>query len=100
MATPAKAVAEVAAKPVTIKFLGLKLTGPPTLPATFSLDAAALAGGDEGALHRIIVSVLGDEQMQSVRAALVEKESDDGGASLLGELIESITTAYGLAEGE
>lgn len=100
MATPAKAAAEVAAKPVTIKFLGLKLTGPPTLPATFSLDAAALAGGDEGALHRILVSVLGDGQMAAVRGALTGQDSDDGGATLLGELIESITGAYGLSEGE
>lgn len=95
-----RAAAESAPTSTEIEFLGEVFTGPKTLPATFAFDAMAVASGNEGALMGIIASVLGSDQLAEVRNLLVTQDVEDGGAELLGELFNAITSAYGVDEGE
>lgn len=95
-----RAAAEAEGVPTKIKFLGATLTGPPTLPSTYAFDSTRAAGGDIGAIAAIVDSVFSDEQQAEIRALIAEQETDDGGASLLGDLILTIAESYGLDEGE
>lgn len=95
-----RAAAEAEGVAVKIKFLGATLTGPPTLPSTYAFDSTRAAGGDIGAISAIIDSVFDEEQQAEIRALIAGQESDDGGATLVGELLLTIAESYGLDEGE
>lgn len=96
----ARAAGEAAGKPVVITVLGKKFNGPAKLPSTFAIDAAMVAGGDEGGLYRILISVFGVDDLGEIRELIAKKSSTDGGSELLGQVVSSITDAYGLSEGE
>lgn len=94
------AAAEAKNTPVIVEFLGATFECAATLPATFALDAVAIANGDEGALHRVVQSVFNADQIATIRELLSSEQVDDAGMSLLGDLFTAVAAAYGVDEGE
>lgn len=105
-AKSAAARAERAKKTRTIKWRGGTYTIPHTLPPTYAFDLgsimAAAENGDApfGKLYTLVESVCGESQMQQVRKAVAESNSDDGGMSEMWELLGKVSEAYGAEEGE
>lgn len=88
---------------------GIELSGPPTLPATFSWDYAELQSlardqdeGIMGTLYDLVVSVFGREQAREVRNRIAAKapSTKDAGIGLLGSILSDVIDAYGTDAGE
>lgn len=89
----------------TPPFDGIKVQGPPEMPATFSWDLAeahSLLRADNplalGAFYDLLVSVVGTTGAQKLREALAAL--DGGPVMPLVIAINDLTAAYGLDEGE
>src|SRR4051812_6175469 len=99
-AQAAKAIAEMKDKPRTGDFRGVKLTLPAQLPATFIFDVAEMqadeTGTDFAVVHRLMVSLLGDEQWRAMRRKIAEDgDSLDDITPLMEEMFGAVTDAYG-----
>lgn len=99
------AVAELSDAPREGDFRGTKLTLPPKLPATFALDMAEVQAGEGGAdmgpTYRLIVGLIGTEQWRTVRDQIAKTgESMEELGEILKDLIEAITSPYGVGPGE
>lgn len=83
-----------------IEGLGLTFDLPAVLPLSVAFDLAGIGG--PFADLRFLNSVLGDEQMVTLRAKLDEGdyEMSPEGSKVLGTLIEDILSAYGFETGE
>lgn len=104
-AQAAKAIAEMKSKPRTGEFRGVKLTLPDQLPATFVFDIAEMqadeTGTDFAVVHRLMVSLLGDEQWRAMRRKIAEDgDSLDDITPLMEEMFGAVTDAYGVELGE
>jgi hypothetical protein len=86
---------------------GMELIGPSTLPGTFSWDFAEMQSRireDDafalGTLYRLIVSLIGEEQAEQIRAKLKASSNGAGGADVMVGVLNDIIAAYGTEPGE
>ena len=99
----AAATSEVAAAqvPKQIEWRGLELTGPPELMADVVFALADIEDGKANGMTGFFRSVLGDDQVNLVRGKLRDDGVTlEGAAEAFGELLDAITDAYGMAEGD
>ncbi len=97
------ATQEVAATPAlkTIEWNGLELSGPAELPADVIWALADIEDGKANGMTGFFRSVLGDEQVARVREQMrADGVTLDGAAEAFRVLLEAITDAYGMAEGD
>jgi hypothetical protein len=95
----AAARSEKSPKGKTLKFKGLTVKLPPTLPDTLLFDMAEIeaAGENPMPVFRMLRSVLGPEQFGEVRAAV---EAGTIKVADLDDFITQIFGKYGLSPGE
>lgn len=99
-----KAIADMRERDRVADFRGVKFTLPPKLPATFIFDVGEMQAGDGtdfGAVHRLMVGLLGAEQWRNVRDKIAaDGDAMDDMLSLMEELFDSVTKPYGVELGE
>lgn len=86
-----------------LSFAGISLEIPAKLPASFSMDLVEIgadADTEAEATFRAVTSVIGKDGWRKVRDAHEKKPSGNGGADVIGDLLEAIMKIYGVDEGK
>lgn len=86
---------------------GLKLEGPAELPATYTHDGLRLQVllNQESPqafvkLFEVMESVIGEDGSEAIRDAIAKKAKTDPGIDLYVEVLNDISSAYGITQGE
>jgi hypothetical protein len=99
-----KAVAEIKNGPQHSDFRGIRLTLPPTLPASFAFDALEIeeAGGMElKDIRRLLVGLLGEDQWRTIREKITaDGDPIDDVGKIMEELLDAMLSPYGVSLGE
>jgi hypothetical protein len=93
--------AEKAPEPKSFEWRGLTLTLPKTLPGTLLFDLASLESGNLGATIAVLHSLLGAEQVATVRQKVAEDEIPfEDVFEEVDALLHGVIDVYGVAPGE